>query len=324
MSSAPTIESGMTAKEVQSKPLVSNNHDQTKVEKKKPVDDDAPYSPTSERNPDPEAKAQRHRETERAYYRRHPEVREKKRVQMAEKRAAIRARRRQWDPPKKIKPQLPPSLSPGPDEQLNSQVCGMTPPSPGLPASRNDVASPGDNSAAEDVAKPQNAASVGSATSAERLAAMILAGMAHQQLVTAAGITEDNAHSLRSFPIQLSSCGDEEDSVLAKAMELSSISSSELERAVHDAAQTHAPDVTGACGSTGAVPLLAQAPVAMVERESRQVLEPTREEADHWADTLYPEFPAHAQTISRQRWMDIRTWEGAVAAHHDEGWDGAG
>ncbi|KAJ6538209.1 hypothetical protein DFH09DRAFT_1324075 [Mycena vulgaris] len=299
-----------------------------KSKKKKPVDDDAPYSPTLERNPDPEAKAQRHRETERAYYRRHPEIREKKRVQMAEKRAAIRARRRQWDPPKKIKPQLPPSFSPGPDEQLNSQVCGMTLPSPGLPvrsASRNNVASPGDNSATEDVARPQDAASVGSATSAERLAAMILTGMAHQRMVTAAGITEDNAHSPRSFPIRLSSCGEEEDSILAKAMELSSISSSELERAVHDAAQTHAPDAPAACGSTGAVPLLPQAPVAMVEPAgSRRVLEPTREEADHWADNLYPECPAHSQTISRQRWLDIRTWEGAVAAHHDEGWDGAG
>ncbi|KAJ6471702.1 hypothetical protein DFH09DRAFT_1476101 [Mycena vulgaris] len=248
-----------------------------KSKKKKPVDDDAPYSPTSERNPDPEAKAQRHRETERAYYRRHPEVREKKRVQMAEKRAAIRARRRQWDPPKKIKPQLPPSLSPGPDEQLNSQ--------PKMSRGR------------------KNAASVGSATSAERLAAMILAGMAHQQLVTAAGITEDNAHSLRSFPIQLSSCGDEEDSVLAKAMELSSISSSELERAVHDAAQTHAPDVTGACGSTGAVPLLAQAPVAMVERESRQVLEPTREEGRSLGRHPVPGVP-RARTDHQQAAVD--------------------
>ncbi|KAJ7367713.1 hypothetical protein DFH08DRAFT_928135 [Mycena albidolilacea] len=43
------------------------------------------------------------RKSSRKYYASHPEVRERKRVYMAQKRAAIKARRRQWDPPKKPK-----------------------------------------------------------------------------------------------------------------------------------------------------------------------------------------------------------------------------
>ncbi|KAJ7667455.1 hypothetical protein DFH06DRAFT_1322059 [Mycena polygramma] len=45
----------------------------------------------------------RNRAASAKHYHTHPEVREKKKRQMAEKRAAVRARRRQWDPPKKPK-----------------------------------------------------------------------------------------------------------------------------------------------------------------------------------------------------------------------------
>ncbi|KAJ7044259.1 hypothetical protein C8F04DRAFT_1174700 [Mycena alexandri] len=37
------------------------------------------------------------------YYARHPEVKEKKRLKTAERRAATRAAKRRWDPPKKTK-----------------------------------------------------------------------------------------------------------------------------------------------------------------------------------------------------------------------------
>ncbi|KAJ6563502.1 hypothetical protein B0H10DRAFT_2115161 [Mycena sp. CBHHK59/15] len=37
------------------------------------------------------------------YYENHPEVREKKRLKMAEQRAAKKAARRRWDPPKKVR-----------------------------------------------------------------------------------------------------------------------------------------------------------------------------------------------------------------------------
>ncbi|KAJ7896098.1 hypothetical protein B0H14DRAFT_2680420 [Mycena olivaceomarginata] len=50
-----------------------------------------------------QARLAQRRKSSRKYYASHPEVREKKRVYMAQKRAAIKARRRQWDPPKKPK-----------------------------------------------------------------------------------------------------------------------------------------------------------------------------------------------------------------------------
>ncbi|KAJ7502434.1 hypothetical protein B0H11DRAFT_638642 [Mycena galericulata] len=50
-----------------------------------------------------EKRAEARRKASAKYYAQHPEVREKKRVQMAERRAAVKAKRRQWDPPKKSK-----------------------------------------------------------------------------------------------------------------------------------------------------------------------------------------------------------------------------
>ncbi|KAJ6610572.1 hypothetical protein B0H10DRAFT_2224846 [Mycena sp. CBHHK59/15] len=48
-----------------------------------------------------EEKAARHRKASALHYARHPEIREKKRLQQSEKRAAAKLKRRQWDPPKK-------------------------------------------------------------------------------------------------------------------------------------------------------------------------------------------------------------------------------
>ncbi|KAJ6452901.1 hypothetical protein DFH09DRAFT_1351458 [Mycena vulgaris] len=47
-----------------------------------------------------EEKASRHRQAVRESYARKPEVRERRRIEMAEKRAAIKANRRRWDKPK--------------------------------------------------------------------------------------------------------------------------------------------------------------------------------------------------------------------------------
>ncbi|KAJ6543174.1 hypothetical protein B0H19DRAFT_1077185 [Mycena capillaripes] len=61
-----------------------------------------PENTQKERSATAEEKAERRRQTTAAYHQR-PDVREKQRVRMAEKRAAVKARRRQWDPPKKNK-----------------------------------------------------------------------------------------------------------------------------------------------------------------------------------------------------------------------------
>ncbi|KAJ6536794.1 hypothetical protein B0H10DRAFT_2246226 [Mycena sp. CBHHK59/15] len=49
-----------------------------------------------------------------ARYRQRPEVREKQRLLMAERRATVKARRHQWDPPKKAKPAVQHQGSPVP------------------------------------------------------------------------------------------------------------------------------------------------------------------------------------------------------------------
>ncbi|KAJ6573278.1 hypothetical protein B0H10DRAFT_1964152 [Mycena sp. CBHHK59/15] len=45
-------------------------------------------------------KAENHRKASAKYYSRNPDLREKRRIQAAQKRAELKARRRRWDPPK--------------------------------------------------------------------------------------------------------------------------------------------------------------------------------------------------------------------------------
>ncbi|KAJ6544005.1 hypothetical protein B0H19DRAFT_1076187 [Mycena capillaripes] len=67
------------------------------------ADQDGEYDPKLQRD---ERARKSHRKASAKYYAKHPEAREKQRIRMAEKRAAIKARRRKWDPPKKPKPNL--------------------------------------------------------------------------------------------------------------------------------------------------------------------------------------------------------------------------
>ncbi|KAJ6521974.1 hypothetical protein DFH09DRAFT_1192138 [Mycena vulgaris] len=68
-----------------------------------------------------EKKKQRHREASKRHYARNPAIKEKKRIAMAEKRAAIKAARRRWDPPKKPKkaPRVDPNEGIFPTEDHN-------------------------------------------------------------------------------------------------------------------------------------------------------------------------------------------------------------
>ncbi|KAJ7862422.1 hypothetical protein B0H13DRAFT_1900130 [Mycena leptocephala] len=85
----------------------------------KPPKDSDTYRP----GPTDAQKRETHRKASAVYYARHPEVREKSRLDMQLRRAALKAKRRQWDPPKKLKklknllPYLP-GRSPGLDENL--------------------------------------------------------------------------------------------------------------------------------------------------------------------------------------------------------------
>ncbi|KAF8211723.1 hypothetical protein K438DRAFT_57055 [Mycena galopus ATCC 62051] len=98
---------------------------------------DGEYKPGPEviMDHDERVRAQR-RKASAKYYARHPEIREKKRLQMAEKRAAIKARRRQWDPPKKPKPPANPiEAESGAAPSLEDDSSG------GVPSSRTLTAS---------------------------------------------------------------------------------------------------------------------------------------------------------------------------------------
>ncbi|KAJ7811445.1 hypothetical protein B0H13DRAFT_2383924 [Mycena leptocephala] len=82
--------------------------------KRKPKDDDC-YEPSHDQPDkgkrsakDDTAKKQRDRQSWVKYYAAHPEIREKRRIEMARKRAAIKAKRRVRDPPKKKKPSITP------------------------------------------------------------------------------------------------------------------------------------------------------------------------------------------------------------------------
>ncbi|KAJ7902356.1 hypothetical protein B0H13DRAFT_2335647 [Mycena leptocephala] len=79
-------------------------------------------------------KKENHRKAAAAYYARHPEIKEKNRLSLQRRRAAVKAKRRQWDPPRKGKA-LSSQLGDGPgrrspsvdlnlisDEMLNGPV----------------------------------------------------------------------------------------------------------------------------------------------------------------------------------------------------------
>ncbi|KAJ7862582.1 hypothetical protein B0H14DRAFT_2575249 [Mycena olivaceomarginata] len=66
-------------------------------------------SPNAKPQPTPESKEKKRQQ--QARYRAKPEVRQKQLALMAERRAAIKARRRQWDPPRKNPPPAAPSPS---------------------------------------------------------------------------------------------------------------------------------------------------------------------------------------------------------------------
>ncbi|KAJ7440334.1 hypothetical protein B0H11DRAFT_2253099 [Mycena galericulata] len=60
-------------------------------------------NPNAEYSPrlSPEEKAANHRKSSAKYYARNPEIRERRRIQMAEKSATVKLNRRRWDPPNK-------------------------------------------------------------------------------------------------------------------------------------------------------------------------------------------------------------------------------
>ncbi|KAJ7133264.1 hypothetical protein C8R44DRAFT_730444 [Mycena epipterygia] len=96
--------------EIYTKPL-SSSTSMPKRKSRRKVDPDPSenYSPRLSK----EQKAVNHRKASAEYYARNPQIREKRRVQAAEKRAGVKLKRRRWDPPKKNRGS---TISPEPED----------------------------------------------------------------------------------------------------------------------------------------------------------------------------------------------------------------
>ncbi|KAJ6621982.1 hypothetical protein B0H10DRAFT_2015516 [Mycena sp. CBHHK59/15] len=145
-------------------------------------------------------------------YRKRPEVLEKHRNNMAERRAAVQALRRQWDPPKKLKPVVHESEAPNIPDTSRTQHDA----SPDSDSSNNDIVS---------------------LTSAERFAIAVLSGMVEAHTVEDQVGEHISALTLKygpspASPLPTDSRGvgeryansDSIDSVLELAMQLNSCS----------------------------------------------------------------------------------------------------
>ncbi|KAJ7450109.1 hypothetical protein FB451DRAFT_1410455 [Mycena latifolia] len=307
--------------------------------KKKKVQDDEEYDPAAKRL-NAEERAERRRATDRARYHRNPQIREKKRVQMAEKRAAVRARRRQWDPPKKTRGEV--QLDTEEFHSFLEAHRGRTPShSLTAPTTGNqiDASFSIENSGHKE---DRGSGAPACATSAELLATIVLAEMARAR-VAAVGQQDDRISllALATQPSPVSLPEDAEDSVLALAMQLSSTRSSAArcqastesprQETGDDTLQVLPPGVSPLTakqslrlqdsGTIGPLTPVQRAQVAVAELNSGDLLGPTPVEANLWADQIDLELPPELQTMGRERWLEIYDWNISVAANHDEEWD---
>ncbi|KAJ7459012.1 hypothetical protein FB451DRAFT_1507231 [Mycena latifolia] len=267
--------------------------------KKKKLKDDGEYAPSTARN---------------------PQIREKKRLQMAEKRAAIRARRRQWDPPKKtpVEVQLR-------TEQFHNLLEADTCRSPARSTTAPTTAEQLEVRQTSGRNDERPSGSPAFATSAERLATIVLAGMARAR---AAAVDSRDDTSLLSLATQPSPVRDGEDSILALAMQLSSTGPSSARSQALPLQEI--PDVGGsirvlppgvsplttmqslhlqASGTIGPLTPVQRAQVAVAELNSGDLLGPTPAEANLWADENDLEFPPELKTMGRERWLEIYAWD---------------
>ncbi|KAJ7091737.1 hypothetical protein C8R44DRAFT_750377 [Mycena epipterygia] len=230
--------------------------------------------------------AERNRASYRRYYERHPELREKKRVQMAERWAAEKAARRRWDPPKKkkkdraaLEEDKPDSTDPtGVLNAINLRALSSTP----------DALLAANTTSGGDGARGSL-----SQTSAEYLAMLTLAEMAEGHAAPEA----DN------------------DSTPALAMQLSSI------RPAPQLMQEQWWRL-GITGSIGAFTYVQTLQLMVAELNSGPMSGPTPAEANRWRDEHDPPEPPLLQTMGLERWDELYYWsEQAMLLDPANEWD---
>ncbi|KAJ7893534.1 hypothetical protein B0H13DRAFT_1886334 [Mycena leptocephala] len=164
-----------------------------------------------------EEKARSHRKVQAAYRARNPQIREKQQVQAAERRAALKANRRRWDPPKRPKA-IPLAQEEGPapcteDQQVRAAVSDIL--------SFQDHRAPDwlsfPGSELEDSERPE-VGTTGSPTPDERIACTALAELAQGPALDAQFDAEESPTAYNKKTTSIRS----KDSVLERAMQLSS------------------------------------------------------------------------------------------------------
>ncbi|KAJ6455103.1 hypothetical protein C8R47DRAFT_1082900 [Mycena vitilis] len=181
-----------------------------------------------------EEKARRHRKAQAEYRARNPHLREKERIKAAERNLALKANRRRWDPPKV--PKVATTQSSRPESVQHGLVGSIEDKTHSFrdPRARSDLSFAGKPRG--DSEEPA-AGTSDSPTPEERLACSALAQLA--QGVTLADLDEDSrigvgdAVSFTDFGVRdkearVTDVAGSLDSVLERAMQLSSISSSPL------------------------------------------------------------------------------------------------
>ncbi|KAJ6566709.1 hypothetical protein B0H19DRAFT_1352382 [Mycena capillaripes] len=225
---------------------------------------------------------------------RHPEIREKKRLQMAQRRAAKKADRRRWDLPKKYHSPVKDTLANEDDIHLaDSERVNLSP-----------VRFEQDHSSKAGAAK----GSVDSQTSAERLAALVLAGMVHGQTLGAVGDRENDGIStpvvsqlvdtpwVHSSPGQLRQQNDNLGISVLKGS-ITGTGPTQVEAAQLRVARLNVVPLTG----------------------------PTPAEALSWENSEGGQVPPDLQTLTFRRWRQIFFWAQDVGGQmlEDRNWNQA-
>ncbi|KAJ6586361.1 hypothetical protein DFH09DRAFT_1308392 [Mycena vulgaris] len=258
-----------------------------------------------------EEKAERNRQAYQRYYHSHPEIHNKKRIQMAERRASAKAAKRRWDPPKKAKaaPIVPEDHS---DASINSISGGRLLDATGLRALTKTP---------DRLCEHQEHTSGASGT-AGSVRCVSQTSAEHLVMVTLAGMTLGR-------PADTGAPNDDGDSVLAKAMQLSSLSSSVVSRtqlAQRDNLPTELTkeQTVHLAISNSTATWIQAAQVMVADLNAVPLAGPTPAEASAWGKRHYPEIPPWMETMDYDHWLEIHRWAEKAMPSGDNTWDRAG
>ncbi|KAJ7118298.1 hypothetical protein C8R44DRAFT_738242 [Mycena epipterygia] len=221
-----------------------------------------------------EEQTERNRQAYKRYYKSHPEIREKKRLQMAERRAAAKAAKRRWDPPKKKKvvPVEPEEADSNPD---SPNFCGADV----LNATNLRALSriPNRLVAPNSVSGPRDA---GRTPSCVINPTLILVNI---------NVPVSNASSSAAAASRINA------------------TAAALEHLTHGQVWHQ-----GISGSMGPLTGVQSLQILVAELNSSPIAGPTPAEANHWGDDHDPPEPPLLQTMGLERWNELYYWSEEV------------